>query len=124
MERFTLHTDHEALKWMFDNKSKGAKLDRWRLRLQKFDFYVSHLPGKKNQVADALSRLQTTTGDQRKGLIDVEIPVLSSEPVFSFSEDINPSSDDAADIGMDATGSLSNDSPPPEPIPVLSLIHI
>ena len=34
MERFTLRTDHEALKWLFDNKSKGAKLDRWRLRLQ------------------------------------------------------------------------------------------
>ena len=57
LEHFTLCTDQEALSWLFDDKSKGAKLDRWSLRLQKLDFDVGHLPSKENLVTDALSRL-------------------------------------------------------------------
>ena len=128
MERFTLRTDHEALKWLFDDNSKGAKLDRWRLRLQQFEFDVAHLPGKQNQVADALSRLETTTGDQRKGFIDVEIPVFFAEyaaapivdnaHVLTFEEDLNPDTEDIREMGMNRNNEEPTDPPNPEPISI------
>ena len=141
MERFTLRTDHEALKWLFDDNSKGAKLDRWRLRLQQFDFDVAHLPGKQNRVADALSRIETSTGDQRPGFIDVEIPVLETERIFSFDEDAyitpdldtvdafamieddtNPSMSDMDEIGLSRSDSPATLDPPAEPIPIAEFV--
>ena len=57
--RFTLRTDHGALKWIFGPTHKSGKLTRWRLRLQEFEFDVGHLPGIKNMATDVMSRMQT-----------------------------------------------------------------
>lgn len=52
---FTVETDHRNLIWM--DKAESPKVIRWRLSLQQYDFNVTHIPGKTNMVADALSRL-------------------------------------------------------------------
>ena len=53
--KFTLRTDHRNLTFM--NEEMNAKVKRWKLAIQHFDFDIEHVPGKDNPVADAFSRL-------------------------------------------------------------------
>ncbi|KAE9021239.1 hypothetical protein PR002_g12305 [Phytophthora rubi] len=54
--KFTILTDHAALKWLMSSPNLTGKLHRWALTLQEFDFDVQYRPGNTNVVADALSR--------------------------------------------------------------------
>ena len=51
---FVLETDHANLQWM--EASLVSKIIRWRIYLQGFNFMLRHIAGKKNGVADWLSR--------------------------------------------------------------------
>nr|GEZ39136.1 reverse transcriptase domain-containing protein [Tanacetum cinerariifolium] len=53
-----LHTDHSALKYLFAKKDAKARLLRWVLLLQEFDFDVLDTKGAENLAADHLSRLE------------------------------------------------------------------
>ncbi len=55
--RFKILSDHKPLKWLFSVKEPSSRLVRWRLKLQEFEYDIEHIPGRKNSVADALSRL-------------------------------------------------------------------
>nr|GFB50255.1 reverse transcriptase domain-containing protein [Tanacetum cinerariifolium] len=52
-----VHTDHSALKYLFAKKDAKARLLRWVLLLQEFDFDVNDTKGAENLAADHLSRL-------------------------------------------------------------------
>lgn len=54
--KFTIVTDHVALKWLMTAKEPAGRLHRWALTLQEYDFDILYRPGKENHVADALSR--------------------------------------------------------------------
>jgi hypothetical protein len=54
--KFRIETDHLALKWLLTLKNPNARLTRWSVLLQTFDFEVVHRAGKKLGDADALSR--------------------------------------------------------------------
>ncbi|RXN24948.1 hypothetical protein ROHU_005997 [Labeo rohita] len=54
---FTLRTDHRALKWMQTMQNSNSRILRWCLTLQPYVFTIEHCPGKKNFIADYLSRL-------------------------------------------------------------------
>jgi hypothetical protein len=54
--RFTVYTDHRALKWLLNLKDPSSKLTRWALKLSEYDFVVEHRPNHKMRHADALSR--------------------------------------------------------------------
>lgn len=60
-KHFIVVTDQQAVRYMFDGKNKGKikneKILRWRLELSCFSFDISYRDGKKNVVADALSRV-------------------------------------------------------------------
>lgn len=58
--RFTVETDHSALRWVLGNPKPG-RLTRWGLRLQEFDYDVVHRRGRDNQVSDAMSRYPIPT---------------------------------------------------------------
>lgn len=54
---FTLITDHASLKWLMSQKDLHGRLARWSLKLQGYDFKITHQKGKENIVPDALSRI-------------------------------------------------------------------
>nr|GFB75533.1 DNA-directed DNA polymerase [Tanacetum cinerariifolium] len=54
-----VHTDHSALKYLFAKKDAKARLLRWVLLLQEFDFDVIDTKGAENLAADHLSRLES-----------------------------------------------------------------
>lgn len=56
-QKFTAFSDHKPLEWLFSLKTPNARLHRWRLELEEFDFNVKYKKGKENQAADALSRV-------------------------------------------------------------------
>nr|GEZ63145.1 reverse transcriptase domain-containing protein [Tanacetum cinerariifolium] len=58
MNKCTVHTDHSALKYLFAKKDAKARLLRWVLLLQEFDFDVPDTKGAENLAADNLSRLE------------------------------------------------------------------
>lgn len=56
-KKFQIYSDCKALKFLFSIRSKPcARIERWVLRLQTFDYEVVHVAGKDN-IADTLSRL-------------------------------------------------------------------
>lgn len=54
--KFQVVTDHYSLLWLHNLKEPQGRLARWALRLQPFDFTISHRKGKENVVPDLLSR--------------------------------------------------------------------
>nr|GEU50177.1 reverse transcriptase domain-containing protein [Tanacetum cinerariifolium] len=58
MNKSIVHTDHSAIKCLFAKKDTKARLLRWVLLLQEFDFKVLDTKGAENLAADHLSRLE------------------------------------------------------------------
>jgi hypothetical protein len=51
-----LTTDHNGLKYLFDQPNVNARQSRWLEFLCDYDFDIKHIKGKEDKVADALSR--------------------------------------------------------------------
>nr|GEZ57984.1 reverse transcriptase domain-containing protein [Tanacetum cinerariifolium] len=58
MNKSIIYTDHSALKYLFAKKDAKARLLRWILLLQEFDFKVIDTCRAENYAADHLSRLE------------------------------------------------------------------
>nr|GFC60872.1 reverse transcriptase domain-containing protein [Tanacetum cinerariifolium] len=58
MNKSIIYTDHSALKYLFAKKDAKARLLRWILLLQEFDFKVINTLGAENYDVDHLSRLE------------------------------------------------------------------
>ena len=54
--KFILQTDHATLRCLINGETQNARLCRWALILQQFDFEVKFIRGAKNGLADFLSR--------------------------------------------------------------------
>lgn len=50
-------TDHKPLLWLFLVKDPGARLTRWRLQLEEYNYNIIYKPGTQYTNADALSRI-------------------------------------------------------------------
>jgi hypothetical protein len=57
--KFTVVTDHKPLTWLFNVMDPGARLVRWRLQLEEYEYDIIYKPGMLNSNADALSRITT-----------------------------------------------------------------
>jgi len=55
--KFTIITDHSALKYINTCKVPKGRRGKWMMKLQEYNFEIKHRPGKENSNADALSRL-------------------------------------------------------------------
>src|SRR3954471_16079972 len=61
--KVTIHTDHEAIKYLMTKKDAKPTLIRWVLLLQEFDMHIVDMKGADNPIADNLSRLGNISFD-------------------------------------------------------------
>ncbi|KYB24901.1 hypothetical protein TcasGA2_TC034922, partial [Tribolium castaneum] len=54
--KFKIRTDSRVLTWVQTTQNKRAKLARWALELQHYNFELEHCPGRDNELPDFLSR--------------------------------------------------------------------
>ena len=54
--KFTVYTDHRALKWLLNLQDPSSRLTRWALKQSEYDFQVEHRSNTRMRHADALSR--------------------------------------------------------------------
>ena len=54
--KFTIVTDHMPLRTVFENQTKNARISRWALFMQEYDFDCKYKSGKIHHLPDALSR--------------------------------------------------------------------
>ena len=66
---FVIQTDHRALEWLHRLKDNNARLTRWSLALQPYQYEVRYRTGTANGNADALSRAYepTTSSPEKEG---------------------------------------------------------
>lgn len=89
--KFTIYTDHKSLTWLFSLKDANAKLARWRLRLEEFDFKIVYKKGKYNTNADCLSRIQLNAIEDadsitnNPGDIDFDIEDFLEKAIISLN---------------------------------------
>lgn len=57
-EKFYVHTDNNAVKFLFQPNHSESRIHRWRWALQEYNFEIIHRKGKTNTVTDALSRVK------------------------------------------------------------------
>ena len=63
--KFHMETDHKSLVPLFSTKlinELPVRIQRFRMRLLRFDFTLSHVPGKSRMTADTLSRAPLDKG--------------------------------------------------------------
>jgi hypothetical protein len=53
---FELRTDHNGLKYLFDQPTLNTRQSRWLEFLCVYNFDIKHIKGKENKVVDSLSR--------------------------------------------------------------------
>lgn len=61
------------------------KLQRWKIKLNVYDYNIQYLPGKENHVADALSRIQIQENFLEE---DSQVSISTAATVHSAQEDI------------------------------------
>lgn len=131
--KFKIFTDHQPLKWLFNLKEPNAKLMRWKLRLEEYDFEIFYKPGKTNQNADALSRnpvaacnaltifdldnqsMIAENGDENDENVLDEMDALANLPNPEIL-DINPDIE-LPDLGNDIFDEVNDPEPPQNNIP-------
>ena len=100
-ERFTVYTDHAALRWLLTIAEPSGRLARWRLRLSEFDFEIQYKKGVKNTQADALSRLLTNSETVFDADADV-VPVYLADAITNASsaleDETHPDRNDEVDF--------------------------
>src|SRR6266508_3957850 len=69
---FKIFTDHSALKSLQKITELIRRRARWIIELQQYNFVIEHRSGKKNQNADALSRLISEQYIKDENLTDTE----------------------------------------------------
>ena len=76
---FELETDHKPLECIYKSTSKpSARIERWVLRLQSYNFQVVYRPGKTN-IAEALSRLNSLDQKDRSGEETDAVKMIAEE---------------------------------------------
>ena len=94
-EKFIVHTDHHALRWLLNITEPSSRLTRWRLRLAEFDFEVHFGKGKENHHTDAFSRLLSGPPTVEDG--EDEIPSFLLEDIeedpYTGTLDLNTTMD-------------------------------
>lgn len=74
-----VQSDHQPLKWLMSLKSPSGRLARWSLLLQNYDLRIEYISGKRNVVADLLSR--PNLEEMQLATIEVNLPTQSAKNI-------------------------------------------
>ena len=86
---FQLHTDHKPLVLLLGSKALDSlpmRVQRFRLRLMRFKYTISHVPGKNLAIADVLSRAPLSESNELVFAQEVEAYVHSIVDYLPISE--------------------------------------
>ena len=77
-----IHTDHATIRYLMEKKEAKARLIRWVLLLQEIDLEIKDKKGSDNVIADYLSRLEMTAGNEKgieiaENFLDEQLFLLS-----------------------------------------------
>lgn len=61
--KFLIKTDHRPLVWLNNLKEPNSKLQRWKIKLNDYNYDIQYVKGKENHVADFLSRIDNTKNE-------------------------------------------------------------
>ncbi len=87
--KFTVVTDHSALIWLLSLKDPTARLARWAIYLQAYDFDIEHRAGIKNSNADYISRPVLALTRSRKKQINEILDTNEEEDNTSKTLDVH-----------------------------------
>jgi transposase InsO family protein len=107
--RFTILTDHRALRWLRQTKDLNSRLARWAMQIAAYDVDIQHRPGSQNTNCDALSRAPVDSSSQS---------IINSPSQYMDSHKVPIKSDHCLLLNYFHCSSL----PPPQltlPIPLL-----
>ena len=104
--KFTIETDHLALKWLQTFKEPRGRLARWMMELQTFNFEIRYRPGKANRVADALSRYPVSKDDD-----DCVLALEAEEEEIIASHFRNGNFPLANDVTLDEVADMQRKEP-------------
>jgi len=97
---FSLVTDHKPLEVIYGKRSKpSARIERWVLRLQQYNFKVVYRRGRDN-IADALSRLTPQQNIVSKNIAEDYVRFVSEQaaPLAVRIQEIEKESDKDPDL--------------------------
>jgi len=103
--KFQLITDHKPLEVLYSTRSKpSARIERWVLRLQSYDYVVKYRPGKEN-IADALSRLSCgtrSTNTEKRNVTEEYVRAIAAEavPKAMLPREVEQASNDDVEMSM------------------------
>ena len=83
---FHIETDHKPIVSLLGTKDLDEMppgIQRLQMRLLRFDFTVSHVPGKELTTADKLSRASPKSKSRVKQEEEIELYVESCQPRIS-----------------------------------------
>ena len=83
--RIIIYTNHAALKYLLSKKEAKPRMIRWVLLLQEFDFEIKGKKGRENSVANHLSRLHISRGEDIHDTFPDEhlLAILSHAPRYA-----------------------------------------
>jgi transposase InsO family protein len=84
--KFTWETDHKALTQLNKKAQVNKRCERWRLKIQEYDFDVKHIPGLQNSMPDYLSRSPVEDAEEDPDEIS---PVTSQSTQTDFENDLD-----------------------------------
>ena len=64
-----VYTDNSALSYLQKNTKQSPRHVRWLEKLQRYDLKITHIPGRSNVAADALSRYPVHAEAQMEGSV-------------------------------------------------------
>ncbi len=75
---FEILTDHKPLEIIYSSQSRpSARIERWVLRLQPYEFSVKYIPGKEN-IADTLSRLVQKADEASRNVAEEYVRTIAT----------------------------------------------
>ena len=115
---FTIRTDHSSLRWILSQPDLTTIRHRWLTVLSQFQMTeISHVSGKDNVVANALSRYPEMTGQSYDHLLPEEHEMdLLCDTLFNITTAGGDTTLGVDDFGSTTQDLTHSDAPTPSPV--------